>query len=137
LFSRSSDRRGERRLHSAIPALIAALALACSTQISSQLFWTMASLTVATSMSWVAYTVFWAMPGQYLKGDSAAGGIALINSIGQTGGFFSPIIIGWARTAIGTTSSGLLIMSSLLAIGALLLLASRAPERSMASALPS
>jgi len=136
VFSRSSDRRGERRLHSAIPALIAAVALACSTQISGQLFWTMLTLTIATSMSWVAYTVFWAMPGQYLKGDTAAGGIALINSIGQTGGFFSPIIIGWAKTATGTTSSGLLLMSTLLVVGALLLLASRAPQRSIASALP-
>lgn len=137
IFSRSSDRLGERRLHSAIPALIAAVALALSTQISGQLFWTMVSLTVATSMTWVAYTVFWAMPGQFLKGDSAAGGIALINSIGQTGGFFSPIIIGWAKTTTGSTNAGLLLMSSLLVVGALLLLASRAPQRSIANALPS
>jgi len=133
--SRRSDRQGERRLHSAIPALIAAVALAASTQINGQLFWMIACLTVATAMNWAAYTVFWAMPGQYLKGDSAAGGIALINSIGQTGGFLSPIIIGWTRTVTGSTETGLLVMAALLVIGSLLLIASRVPSPGLNSAL--
>ncbi len=47
---------------------------------------------------WAAYTVFWAIPSQYLQGEAAAGGIALINSIGLLGGFLSPSIIGWIKT---------------------------------------
>lgn len=46
--------------------------------------------TVATTAMWMAYTVFWAIPSTYLKGPAAAGGIALINTIGALGGFSSP-----------------------------------------------
>lgn len=62
-------------LVSAIPALVSALSLAA---------------TVATTAMWMAYTVFWAIPSTYLKGPAAAGGIALINTIGVLGGFSSP-----------------------------------------------
>ena len=60
-------------------------------------------------------------PSEYLKGDSAAGGIALINTIGLCGGFLSPIIIGWTKTLSGSTELGLITMSGLPAIGAVLL----------------
>lgn len=39
---------------------------------------------------WMAYTVFPTIPSTYLKGPAAAGGIALINTIGVLGGFSSP-----------------------------------------------
>jgi MFS family permease len=101
VFSRRSDRLNERRWHTAIPALIAAVCLATSTLFSGQLIISMICLTVATSTVWVAYTIFWTLPSQHLKGDSAAGGIALINTIGLMGGFFSPTIMGYANTVTG------------------------------------
>jgi hypothetical protein len=57
------------------------------------------------------------MPSDHLKGDAAAGGIALINSIGLLGGFVSPSIIGWAKTAYGSLNAGLFVMVGLLVLG--------------------
>jgi sugar phosphate permease len=128
LLGRSSDRRGERRFHSAIPALIGSAALALATVFGGDLTLSLTCMTIATAMMWAAYTVFWAMPSDYLKGDAASGGIALINTIGLTGGFLSPTIIGWAQGATGSLHAGLYVMVALLAIGAVVLLAMRPPR---------
>ncbi|APV42074.1 MFS transporter [Pseudomonas frederiksbergensis] len=125
IFSRTSDRFYERRWHTAVPALIGAIGLAGSVVYKDHLGLALAFLTLATSMMWVAYTVFWAIPSQHLKGDAAAGGIAVINTIGLTGGFISPALIGYAKTATGNSDSGLLIMAAVLVMGALLLAANR------------
>ncbi|MHA7683930.1 MFS transporter [Cupriavidus sp. PET2-C1] len=127
VISRSSDRRGERRLHSAVPALVGAVALAAATVASGNLTVSLLCMTIATAMMWAAYTVFWAIPSQYLKGDAAAGGIALINTIGLIGGFLSPTIIGAIRTATGSMEAGLLVMVTLLVAGAAVLMANRLP----------
>ncbi|CAJ0700931.1 Putative metabolite transport protein NicT [Ralstonia mannitolilytica] len=127
VIGRSSDRRGERRLHSAVPAFIGAVALAVATFSSGNLAVSLLCMTIATAMMWAAYTVFWAIPSQYLKGDAAAGGIALINTLGLIGGFLSPTIIGWVRTATGSMQAGLLVMVALLVAGAAVLVVNRMP----------
>jgi len=129
LGCRSSDRYHERRWHSAVPALIGALALAVSTWASGQLALSLIFMTVATAMMAVSQTVFLAIPSDYLKGDAAAGGIALINSIGLLGAFVSPTIIGWTMTATGSMQTGLYVMVGLLVLGATLLVANRLPTR--------
>jgi MFS-type transporter involved in bile tolerance (Atg22 family) len=125
VIGRSSDRRGERRYHSAIPALIGSLTLALATFFGGGLAVSLTCMTIATAMMWSAYTVFWAMPSEHLKGDAASGGIALINTIGLVGGFLSPTIIGWAQSATGSLHAGLYVMVALLAVGALGLIAMR------------
>jgi len=135
VFSRRSDRLNERRWHTAIPTLIGALFLAASTIFSGQLLMSMICLTIATTTVWVAYTIFWTLPSRYLRGDSAAGGIALINTIGLMGGFLSPTIIGYTKTATGSTQAGLLVMAALLLLGSLLLAANRLPVYKLKSAL--
>ncbi|MBD8094586.1 MFS transporter [Pseudomonas fluorescens] len=56
---------------------------------------------------------FWPLPALYLSGTSAAAGIALINSIGNLGGFFGPGIIGITKEITGTFESGLYVLSGL------------------------
>ncbi|RQT98644.1 MFS transporter [Burkholderia cepacia] len=136
VIGRRSDRRGERRFHSAVPALIGAIALAVATTANGNLVVSLVGMTIATSMIWAAYTVFWAIPSQYLKGDAAAGGIALINTIGLIGGFLSPTIIGAIHSATGSMAAGLLVMVALLVAGAAVLVANRlpAPQDALATA---
>ncbi|MGI4856120.1 MAG: MFS transporter [Janthinobacterium lividum] len=122
VVSRSSDRHHERRWHSAVPALLGAAALAVATLATGHFVLALVAMTVATAMMWTAYTVFWAMPSDYLKGDAAAGGIALINTIGLFGGFLSPTLIGWVKTLTGSMTAGLFVMVGLLVIGAILLI---------------
>ena len=44
----------------------------------------------------------WAMPTMFLSGASAAAGIAMINSIGNLGGFIGPYAIGWMKDRWGS-----------------------------------
>lgn len=131
----SSDKRGERRWHSVVPAVVGtvALALAAST---NHLAASLVCMTIATAGMWVAYTVFWAIPSDYLKGEVAAGGIALINTIGLLGGFVSPTLIGWARTATGSMAAGLYVMVGLLFLGAVLLFLIRVPVAKTHTRMP-
>ncbi len=85
----------------------------------------MGALVAATALMYSSYAVFWAIPADYLKGDAAAGGIALINSIGLFGGFVSPTIIGWIKTATGSLQAGLMAMVALFVAGAIVLLVNR------------
>jgi MFS family permease len=121
LIGRSSDKRMERRWHSAVPAMVGAVALAVSAFSIGSLWLSLASITLATALTWAAYTVFWAMPSEHLKGDAAAGGIALINTIGLVGGFISPSIIGWVKSATGSMQTALLPTVALLMAGACVL----------------
>jgi D-galactonate transporter len=117
VFARSSDRHRERRWHCAVPAVLSAVALGVATVWASHFVLFLVCMSLATALVWTSYTVFWAMPSDYLKGDAAAGGIALINSIGLLGGFFSPSIIGWAKTTYGSMNAGLFMMVGLLVLG--------------------
>ncbi|OWW22707.1 MFS transporter, partial [Noviherbaspirillum denitrificans] len=121
-MGRRSDRLGERRFHSAVPAALGGLLLAGSILADGNLFASMLLLTLATAAFWMAYTVFWAMPSEHIKGPAAAGGIALINTIGLSGGFWGPAIIGWAKSATGNLHLGVLIIACLPVTAALIIL---------------
>jgi nitrate/nitrite transporter NarK len=76
-------------------------------------------------MMWMAYTVFWAIPSEYIKGPAAAGGIALINTIGLSGGFWGPAVIGWTKAATGNMHAGLLVMAGMAAIASVVIITSK------------
>jgi hypothetical protein len=81
--------------------------------------------------------IFYGIPMAYLPEGSAAGGLALINCLGLTGGFFSPFFLGWIRDQTGGLTAGLWVISGSILAGALLLLiTSRAPVSMLAGGLP-
>jgi MFS transporter, ACS family, tartrate transporter len=116
-----SDRSGERRWHTAVPALAGAIALtgaAYSTSVGpSILLISVAVLGVFSMMG-----PFWSMPTSLLSGTAAAAGIAFINSIGNLGGFVGPYVIGRVRTSTGQFKGGLLLVSAALAISGVVVL---------------
>ncbi|HWX00058.1 MFS transporter [Collimonas sp.] len=126
-MGRRSDRVGERRLHCAIPAAVGGLLLAASIFTDGHLTASLVLLTLAISAFWMAYTVFWAMPSEHIKGQAAAGGIALINTIGLSGGFWGPAIIGWAKVSTGNSHLGILIIAALPITAACIILVSKPP----------
>ena len=69
--------------------------------------------------------VFWSFPTAYLGGAAAAGGIALINSLGALGGFVAPNVKTWAEQSFASASAGLNLLAATTVIGALLFLALR------------
>lgn len=65
---------------------------------------------------------FWPLPSMFLTGSAAAGGIALINSIGNLGGFVGPYVVGWIREVTHSYEAGLYFLGGLALSAAVLTL---------------
>ena len=128
IVGRHSDRTGERRLHVAACAAMTAVGLLMAVASERNTWLLVASFTVAQMGLRSLAAVFWAMPPQILGGTAAAAGIALINSIGNLGGFVGPAIIGVIHDATRSYSGGLLVLTGALIAEALLVLALRLPS---------
>jgi ACS family tartrate transporter-like MFS transporter len=121
LIGRSSDRTGERFKHVAVPSFVAAVGFSLSAFLTSPVP-AMIALTVAAVGDLGTRGPFWALPTRFLAGSAAAGGIALINTLGSLGGFVGPNAVGLAREVTGSFAGGLLFIAALLAAGAVLAL---------------
>ena len=107
LWGRSSDRTGERIWHTALPALVAAASLLLASAVASNLVVFLALSVVLISLMCLQGP-FWALPPTILGGTAAAGGIALINTIGTgAGGFLGPYVTGVFREATGDYSAAM------------------------------
>jgi ACS family tartrate transporter-like MFS transporter len=118
----NSDRTGERVLHSAAPLLIVAAGFFMMAFGGSGA-WTIGGLfAVAAAIS--AFTpTFWCVPSAMFTGTAAAAAIALINSVGNLGGYLGPTLLGKAKDATGDYTAGLFALAVLaLAAAAMLLL---------------
>jgi MFS transporter, ACS family, tartrate transporter len=113
LWSRHSDRTGERQKHSALPLLGAAIALG-ATGLFSEPAIAMALISIALAGIYAFKSPFWSLPGLFLSRSTAAVSIAAINSIGSLGGFVGPYGIGYIKDATGSAYGGLLFLSGLL-----------------------
>jgi ACS family tartrate transporter-like MFS transporter len=116
LSGRHSDRTGERRLHTAVPALAAAgCFVVCAVQRNGML--TFLAIVGALFGIWSMLGPFWGLSTKYLGRGAAAAGIALINSIGNLGGFAGPWLVGLAKELTGHYSAGFFLIALLLALG--------------------
>jgi ACS family tartrate transporter-like MFS transporter len=130
LVSRSSDRKLERRYHVAIPAIAAAGALVMLGATRSS-FYSVTLLSFVAAGVYSHFGPFWTLPSEFLTGYSAAAGIALINSVGNLGGFAGPYMIGAIAMRTGNLYAGLAIAGVSLFISAtLVLFLPRAPRKS-------
>jgi nitrate/nitrite transporter NarK len=121
LWSTHSDRTGERRGHVAVPAFLAALGWGLSSYSHSP--WVvLAALSAAAVGQYCTFGPFWSLPNAFLSGTAAAGGIALINSIGNLGGFLAPFMISRVKAATNSFSGGLMVMALTLFLGGVLVL---------------
>ena len=121
LWGMHSDKTGERKWHAAIPPIVGALGLlGCAVVKDPAISLVFLSLTVMGLFSFFA--PFWSIPNRFLAGTSAAVGLALINSIGNFGGFLGPYIMGYTTGLTGSTTSGLFILSGVLLLCACLVL---------------
>jgi ACS family tartrate transporter-like MFS transporter len=121
LWGTSSDRSGERILHVALPLFLAALAFAWSAS-TLPLTLTMIALTLATVGIYAAIGTFWSLPTAILTGTGAAAGLALVNALGNLGGFAGPSIVGVIRQATGSFTAALLFLAGAMALGGVIAL---------------
>lgn len=82
----------------------------------------MAGLTLAAASASTCQSSFWTVPANILAGAAAAAGIALINSLGNIGGFASTFLVGWMTDLTHSAATSLYLFAGFLVIGALLLL---------------
>lgn len=134
VVTRIADRVGHHRHWAAAMLTLAALGIAASAMTSSLTLAVVAFCCAAIGFVSVQ-PLFWTLPTGYLGGVAAAGGIALINSIGNLGGFVAPNLKGMAERMAGSPEAGMLTLGVVGLIGTALLLIVRAtPVHSTASA---
>jgi len=110
-WGRHSDRTGERPGHAAAGYLLNSCGLiACA--FMTDPFLTMVMLVVAAMGGSSASPCFWSLPTAMLSGVAAAGGIALINALGNLGGFFGPYVFGLIKDATGSFTFGLVAIAA-------------------------
>ena len=110
-WGRRSDRKLERRFHLAFPLFVASAGIGISTALDDPTM-KMAALSVAGFGIFGCLPVFWTFPAAFLSGAAAAGGIALINSIGNLAGFAGPYAMGSIKDMTGSYTGGLLSLSA-------------------------
>ena len=124
----NSDRTNERIAHSAVPMFVMAIGFAITARASS-------APTLIAGLALISFAVnaflpvFWCVPGTLLSGPAAAGGIALINSIGNLGGFVAPNIVGYGKTISGNYSGSMWILGGFAVVAGLMTLALRTMSR--------
>lgn len=120
IIGKSSDNHHERKWHLTGCLIAGAAGLLLSAYFSNNFVLTMFFLCIAAIGMFSAIPLFWTVPAMILTGPAAAGGIAVINSIGNLGGFFGPTAVGYVRTATGTFMGGLLLLGASVLLGAVI-----------------
>jgi D-galactonate transporter len=122
LVSRHSDRTLERRYHAALPCLSCAAGLVGIGVFADTHVLAFAAIIVAVTGALCYNGPFWQIPPMLLTGTAAAGGIALINSLGNLSGWVGPTVVGWLEDVTGKTATGLYVVAGIEVLAAILIL---------------
>jgi MFS family permease len=126
-----SDRTNERKWHIAGPAAVGALGLIGSALTVNNPALSLAALSVAASGMWATLGPFWSLPSKALAargGAALAGGIALVNAVGNLGGFLGPFVVGKVQEATASApgeknfAASLIVLAISVSLGGLLAL---------------
>ena len=118
LFSRHSDRTGERKFHVAAALLMLALGIAGGALLENSVL-RLLSFTLANIGSVSLGPMLYPIPTAFLPKSTVAAGIAVISSLGALGGFAGPYLFGYIKSVTGGPTSSLLLMSCLAFAGAI------------------
>jgi len=121
LWARISDRGGERSWFVASALVVGAAALVACGYASSSATISIIALSGAVVGIMCYQSTFWPIPSSFLTGSAAAGGLALIVSIGNLGGFVGPYLIGIIRESTGSFSWALIAVAAFLLLAAILI----------------
>jgi MFS family permease len=111
LVGRHSDKTGERRGHMAAGAIVATIGFAVAATAKTPVL-AITGLILAFAGSKASLPPFWALSTQFLKGTAAAGGIALINSVGNLGGSVGSSCVGLIKDKTGSNFGGLVLLGA-------------------------
>jgi ACS family tartrate transporter-like MFS transporter len=124
MWAKHVDRTGNGIFNLALAMFLAGAALLGALQ-TSTLVPALAGITMALIGTIAGKTIFYTLPGKFLRGQAAAGGIALINSIGAFGGFVGPFLMGFLKDYTGSFTSGLMVMGCIMFMAAVMVMSLR------------
>jgi nitrate/nitrite transporter NarK len=125
LWAAHGDRTRERVWHVALPMLLGGVSIPIALYLGNP-FMAMVAVTICAVGVCAALPTFWALPSNFLAGAAAAGGIALINSLGNISGFAAPYITGALADVTGSQRSGLWVVGVVMIAAAFTVIALRA-----------
>ena len=129
LWSHHGDRTGERVWHVAIPLVVGGLIIPAALYLDSP-FTTMVAITLSCMCICSALPTFWPLPQTFLSGAAAAGGIALINTVGNASGFVAPYVTGWLKDLTGTQNAGMWVVGGVMVLAGFTVVALKAAPAS-------
>lgn len=118
---RLSSRLRGKRITAAVTLVIAAAGIAVFAYTDNHIV-AFIALCFASAGIIAPQPLFWTFPTNYLGGVAAAGGIALINSIGALGGFAAPNFKTWIEETFASKSAGLYMLAASALLSAVLIL---------------
>lgn len=131
---RIGDRTGKHAQLAMLTLIVCAAGIAMSVGLGSPAVGLVA-LCFAAAGFIAVQPLFWTFPTAYLGGVAAAGGIALINSLGALGGFVAPNVKTWAEKAFDSAAAGLYVLAGTTLLGAVLFLFLRDSSADKAASL--
>jgi ACS family tartrate transporter-like MFS transporter len=121
IFSRSSDRTGERVWHLAIPCLLGGTGVVLAGMLLSvNPLLAIAAFCLSSFGISGALPVFWNLPTAFLSATAAAGGVAVINSVGNISGYAAPQMVGLLRDSSGSYEFPMLVVGGLVLLAGVL-----------------
>lgn len=128
-----SDASGERRWHAALPLILTGFTLGLAVIFGSNPTVSIALFTLVGACYFGFQPPFWAVPSAFLGESAAAASIGLINSVGNLGGFFGPLLMGYLVTRTHSFNAGLLWLVGSFCLAGFCMLAVGAGHRRSAS----
>jgi ACS family tartrate transporter-like MFS transporter len=124
----SSDRTGERRVHTMVPMLMAALGMTIGVASHAPALGLVALALVGAGI-YGFMPAFWPMPRWFLSGAAGAAAVGLINSVGCLGGFVGPFLVGRLKSPTAGYAPGLAVLGATATFAALMVFLVRRPRR--------
>ncbi len=120
ILGNHSDKTGERRLHVGLPMILPAVGLVALTFSSGNVWLSIACICLAQMGIQPFIGSYWTLSTSFLSGEAAAVGLALINCLGNLGGFVGPYIVGFIMESTGSSNGGMYFLAVVALIGGLL-----------------
>ncbi len=127
VWGRWSDKTGKRRTFFLIPCLVGAAGFAVSVLFPSPVSGIIA-IYLGTICVYLCAPIFWTLPTSMLAGTAAAGGIAVINSVGNISGYLGPFLLGALQEKTGNYVGGFICLGASLLFAGALVLATKNPK---------
>ncbi|MNP31050.1 putative metabolite transport protein NicT [compost metagenome] len=122
LLGRSSDRHMERRWHLGLTMIVGAGSFALLGLAQGNVVLSIFLMSLGSAAALSAIPLFWTIPPALLNKAGAAGGIAVISSLGNLAGVLSQAAVGSIKSATGSLYLAFDVMALVMVLGALVLL---------------